>query len=122
MLLTLGQRMTANFEAELNSIWANRLMTFMDEDEGWLAQVLLPRLTERVLLEWHAKQKRHRQLVTAELEQRQEVVRQKQVMLLMRKRENAPEGLARVFDDPLLAYHIIHDVAFSSSSTSAQLP
>ncbi len=112
VLLALGPRMMADFEAELNRVWAHRLTMFTDDDELWLAHVLLPRLNESVLWEWHVKREPQRQLVAAELEHRQEVVRQKQVLLLLKKRDHSRQWQARVFDDPLLAHYILHDVTF----------
>ena len=115
VLLTLGPRLMDHFESELNRVWAHRLMTSAEDDEEWLAKALLPRLGESVLLEWHVKRKRQRGLVAMELEHRQEAVRQKQVMLLLKKRDDAPHALTRVFNDPLLAHYILRDVTFPVS-------
>jgi hypothetical protein len=111
-LLALGPRLMAE-QFELESVWVPRLCTLPDGglEDVWLAQVLLPRLSDSTVVRCHA-QGLKRALMGAEVEHRRETVRQKQIMLLLRKSDDAPEWLVRVFHDPLLAYHLVREVAF----------
>jgi hypothetical protein len=133
VVLALGQKLMSSvqFERRLNDEWAHRLLTLSnyrlhgDVDDEWFAHVLLPMLSDKTLVQCHVRRTKP-QLIEAELERRRNVMQMKQVMLLMRKRDNAPFGLVRVFEDPLLAYHILQEIAFKDEverlSVYAQQP
>jgi len=120
VLLALGFRQMTNteFEKKLNEIWAPRLLKLSNYfrlqsqlDDVWFAKVLLPKLSDRALIRFY-HQHLKTDLMIAEIEHREEIMRQKQVMLLLKKKDDAPNGMVRVFDNPHLAYHIIQEMAF----------
>lgn len=126
VLLALGlKQMTQNeFNIKLNETWAPRILKLSNYircqfplDDLWFAKVFLPILSYRTLVKFN-EQDVKRDLMIAEINHRQEIISQKQIMLFLKKRENTSNGMIRVFDNEHLAQHIIQEIAFKMNDSS----